>query len=352
MSETKAWVEYPDHWKMQSVGIQHSKLLPGIYTVHHHRMMGFYEKPLEPEFNFPYKLYGKDAAIVNRVVAAADHFTGNLGVLLNGLRGTGKTVTAKLISNELIKRGLPVLLISQQFEDASIVDHIAEIDQPLVIFIDEFEKIYDYHDHTLLSLMDGVMSGGHQRVFLLTTNELTVNQNLMDRPSRIRYVVNYKDLDVKVIEEIVDDLLQFPEFRAATLEYFSTRSALSIDVIKAVVSEVNLFQQPPQEFETVFNSRIQSQSVTVWSKNANDKDSHWTLHSTAATSNITEFNQDHVRYNDDLVINRQDRGRIVEVIDEQIARVKYDLTDPEDAGTWYKLRPTGTTHRNFRFIDF
>ncbi len=69
----------------------------------------FYLERISKEFDFSYKVYGFNRSFVDRVVRTYDNLNGNLGILFNGLKGTGKTVTAKRICNAL---NLPVLVTS------------------------------------------------------------------------------------------------------------------------------------------------------------------------------------------------------------------------------------------------
>jgi len=57
----------------------------------------------------------------------------------------------------------------------------------VIIFVDEYEKVFrsdgDYDGSTgILTLMDGALSSEYRRLFLFTTNTLSVNSNLLQRP--------------------------------------------------------------------------------------------------------------------------------------------------------------------------
>lgn len=56
--------------------------------------------------------------------------------------------------------------------------------------------------------MDGVFNSPYRRVFLLTTNNLYVNENLIGRPSRIRYKKTFGNLQPEVVQEYLDDNLK------------------------------------------------------------------------------------------------------------------------------------------------
>lgn len=60
------------------------------------------------------------------------------------------------------------------------------IDFDCIFFFDEYEKEFK-NSSDVLSFMDGTYNSIYRKVFLLTTNELNVDPNLLGRPSRIRY---------------------------------------------------------------------------------------------------------------------------------------------------------------------
>lgn len=57
------------------------------------------------------------------------------------------------------------------------------------------------------------------RFFLLTTNAMTINENMVGRPSRIRYVKEFGNLDLTFVNEYLDDALQVPEARQDLLDF-------------------------------------------------------------------------------------------------------------------------------------
>jgi hypothetical protein len=205
-------------------------------------------------FEFPFKVYGNYDHILHRTRLAWEHLEGSLGILLNGLKGTGKTVTAQLIANWAVDAGLPVLLVS---DPIPLVDVLRAIDQPVVVIFDEFEKTHDQNveQPAILTAIDGMSRSRHKRMFLFTTNTLHINENLVNRPSRIRYCYNFGRLDRTIVEEVVDDIL-LPDrvhLRADILTYLDSRAVLSIDVAKTVVGEANIFNESPVTFGEVLS---------------------------------------------------------------------------------------------------
>lgn len=220
-------------------------------------IFGFSLNKFDDNFKFDYKIYGMESNFINRVIKTYDNTTGNLGILLNGQRGTGKSVTAKLICNSL---DLPVIMITKDLEN--IENFLSEFQEDIIVFIDEYEKIFEER-HELLSIMDGALSSNHRRLFILTTNTMFINENLLERPSRIRYKKTFKDLDKFTIEEIVDDLLENKELKVQTIEFISTLQMITVDIIKEVLTEVNIHNELPDKFYDIFNVSKRSDTFNI-----------------------------------------------------------------------------------------
>ena len=244
------WQVSGNQYKPDEKSSQIDILPSGIYTIQNHPMLGLYLTKTGEDFEFNHKIYGIEKDFINRVTKSYSVITDNMGVLLNGVKGTGKSVTAKLICNEL-KNFLPIIIVDKAYE--GLPQFISKIQQEVIIFIDEFEKVYQEYSSEVLTIMDGVYKTGYKRLFLLTTNNLYINQNMLQRPGRIRYVKTYGDLELPVVKEIIDDLLLYPEFRADCLEAISTLEIITIDLVKAIINEVNIHVESPTKFMDVFN---------------------------------------------------------------------------------------------------
>lgn len=75
------------------------------------------------------KVYGVQSGKVAKVLNSFKVFNRNLGVILSGNKGIGKSLTAKMIAQEAIKQGYPVILVSQYIP--GIANFIEAIDQRL-----------------------------------------------------------------------------------------------------------------------------------------------------------------------------------------------------------------------------
>lgn len=254
----------------------------GIYQIQQNPMNGeLFLVRIADEFHFGFKLYGIDETLVKHVLDTYNKqpVKKNLGVLLNGAKGTGKTVTAKVMANKL---GLPVILCEQPYPGLS--RFLAGIDHDCIFFFDEFEKNFrmtcgdgeDCAGEDLLSIMDGVYNADHCHIFLLTTNKLRVNDNLISRPSRIRYLKSFGDvIDRKILEEFVDDNLIYKEFKTEIMDFVDSLSMATIDIVKSIVEEVNIHHCGIETFKNFFNVKEATYRYYLrsWKYYKDDKDS-------------------------------------------------------------------------------
>lgn len=278
------------------------------------------------KFTFNHKIYEMESEFIDRAILTYQQTNGNLGILLNGLRGTGKSITAKLISNKL---NLPVIIINKNFGDGFVIklkDFISELPCDAIILFDEFEKVFVDESWgktpALLTLMDGIDNSEFRRVFLMTTNELHLNQNYLERPSRIRYIKTYTDLRLETIIEIIDDILVKTEFKNECVEFISKLNIITIDIVKAVINEVNIHNQPPEMFRDIFNIKTTKSLFDIYEV----IDGKNVVYSTDTDANnitlIPPFSNKYLgRY---LDIYSHEMGEIISVKDENTLIIKDD----------------------------
>ena len=162
----------------------------------------------------------------------------NLGVIFNGLKGTGKTLSAKLLCNAL---DLPVVIVQYPYE--GLVNFLQSLCFECIVFINEAEKTFKKgeDDDVLLRLIDGVYNQT-RKLYILTTNQLTLNDNLLGRPGRIRYRFEFGNLLPKAVKDYLDDNLlpKYADQRKKILEQIDLLEISTIDILKALVDEVNI----------------------------------------------------------------------------------------------------------------
>lgn len=243
----KVWNNYGNKYLLSSPSEEFEKLENAIYGVGFDSNMGFFLTKKSDKFEFDYKLYGLETSLVTRALKTYNATEGNLGILLNGVKGTGKTVTSKIIANKLNQ---PIIVVSANLD--GITSFLNSIPQDVTIFIDEYEKIFG-ESSAMLTIMDGALTSQYRRVFLLTTNNLRLDENLIERPSRIRYLKKFEFLSPEIVIEIVDDILEHKDLRAECISFISNLETITVDIVKAVLNEVNIHAESPTVFSDVFN---------------------------------------------------------------------------------------------------
>lgn len=211
---------------------------------------------LSDSFEFGFKIYETGGIISNDKIYTLwnnEEFKDtkkNLGVIFNGAKGTGKTICAKLLCNQV---GLPVIIVNHSY-DGAILDFIPNLSFEAAILIDEAEKTFcsDEDSHVLLKLIDGVYNKT-RKLYILTTNHLTVNDNLLGRPGRIRYIQEFGNLPKITVEQYIDDNLKNPSLKDEVFNLVDSLSISTIDILKTIIEEVNLLGRIDESSNSLLN---------------------------------------------------------------------------------------------------
>jgi hypothetical protein len=86
------WQVSGNQYKPDEKSSQIDILPPGIYTIQSHPMLGLYLTKTGEDFEFNHKIYGVEKDFINRVTKSYSVMTDNMGVLLNGVKGTGRNI--------------------------------------------------------------------------------------------------------------------------------------------------------------------------------------------------------------------------------------------------------------------
>lgn len=243
-----------------------SKLAKGNYLLKFDpNKGGFYLKKKE-DFILPAKIYG-DNSIIKRYLNSYKNTTRNLGVLLSGLKGAGKTV---LCQELCVASELPVIIISQGYSGTAFVDFITAPEWgDCIIFIDEFEKVYNDRNEegepTSPSDLLQIMDGGYPThyLYLLTCNEMRISEFLVNRPGRIRYRKHYNNLSKEVIDEVIADSLKNKKHAKSVHNFLNKLGIKTFDLLTAIIKDMNLYGEDANECGQHFNLDAEKNSYTV-----------------------------------------------------------------------------------------
>ena len=302
---TNNWVKAGNDFYLREVSQQIDDLPAHVFKLRQTPMGEMYLAQTMEKFEFPYKIYGMEHDFIDRTVKTYQTTSGNLGLLLNGLKGTGKTVTAQMICNKL---ELPVIIIDHAMD--AIPSFLNSIQQNIVVFFDEYEKMYNDYDHSILTVMDGVLNNGFRKVFLLTTNQPRVNDNMLQRPSRLRYIKSFEGLKLEHILEVIEDKLIHKDLRKECVDFISGLELITIDIVKAVIEEVNIHNEDPILFQDIFNVKKLNIRYDVYMVTGNNEEIAF-LNAKVSSYPFTEDDLD-----DAIYINDNYEGKIKLINDD------------------------------------
>lgn len=205
------------------------------------------------DFVLPEKLYGNVSLNAERVINTFLNRKGSLGVLLSGEKGSGKTLTAKIIANSLQAQGISTVLITEMHEQTHIDSFLDSLPDNLVVLFDEFEKVYPNREAQgqVLSYLDGISS--RKRLNILSVNETYINHNLINRPGRIFYHFQHGKLKEDTIREYAKEKLANQDFTDELLLVSTLCRGLNFDMLQAIVEESNRYNQKPLELLEILN---------------------------------------------------------------------------------------------------
>lgn len=210
------------------------------------KMAGFYLSSRSDLAINEEKIYGNHEVKVNKVLNSFKHSDRNLGVILSGQKGIGKSLFARILSHQAIEDGYPVLLANTYMP--GIADFISSIEQEVVVIFDEFEKNFASNvkecvgpspQEEMLSLFDGLDNG--KKLFVITCNEVDrLNTYLLNRPGRFHYhfKITYPT-EEEIVEYLTDKVDKKYVDGIKDIVNFSRTVNMTYDYLRAIAFELN-----------------------------------------------------------------------------------------------------------------
>jgi hypothetical protein len=255
MENNKAFIKVGDRimFKPTTDGLDYN-LEPGkIYTLDIDKWSDEVSFKIAPDFIMPKKVYEteEDVRFINKVLNYFNKSNdGTTGVMLSGLKGSGKTITAKNIA---LQSNLPIILIDKGFRPSLLVKLFNKLaNTEVCVMFDEIDKLgEDYDDDYLLKILDGANTSGKKLVLCTCNNTEDINEYLIDRCSRIRYWREFDELSSSMIQTVLEDKLNDKkEVKPLTDFIIENFAVVSFDNIASFVDEVN--EYPTASYEELF----------------------------------------------------------------------------------------------------
>lgn len=224
----------------------HDELPAQLYCLRFSNMKGFYLEAQDGIEIKEEKIYGVHNEKIHKVLSSFERSNRNLGVILSGHKGIGKSLFAKLLSKTAIDNNYPVILIDRALSGLSAF--LEDIKQEVVVLFDEFDKIFAHSksgdaesnpQDTLLSLFDGMSNG--KKLFIVTCNSLHgLSDYIINRPGRFHYHFRFDFPSDSEIEEYMKDKLSEKYYgEIEKVKQFASKVNLNYDCLRAIAFELN-----------------------------------------------------------------------------------------------------------------
>lgn len=220
------------------------KLPAGTYDVLFSEMSG-YSLVKRADFETTTKVYGPHKELVNQMITRYEQFNSNFGVILGGRKGTGKTMTARLLSEAFKAKDIPTIIISKA--TPGLPDFIQSIEQEVFILFDEFEKVFpkgnsDTKDlqSQFLPVFDGLSNTKH--FYMITINDYNkLNDYFLGRTGRFYYNITFDVIGKDEITEILTDKLDKSlKLDINRLSFILSIIDVNYDQLMSIIKELNL----------------------------------------------------------------------------------------------------------------
>ncbi|MBO9625756.1 MAG: AAA family ATPase [Microbacterium sp.] len=259
---TSTYIETGGHVRVYDDAVRTHQMFPlGTYRVHFSSKEGFSLVRIDDLTVGTERIYGGRDRKVQKIFRSYALSDRSLGVMLSGDKGIGKSLFLRMVAEEALDQGLPVVVVSEDHD--GIVEFLDSLDECLIVF-DEFEKTFPTgrsghsgggnRQNQFLTLFDGLSSA--KRIYCLTVNDIAdISTYIVNRPGRFHYHMRFEYPGPDEVRQYLID--QAPDANPDEIEnvaLFSRRARLNYDHLRAIAFEL---QQP----DTLFSEIVEDLNI-------------------------------------------------------------------------------------------
>lgn len=241
----------------------HTKLPPAIYELRPVETPSGIDLRLQkrdPLFDVPQSTrFGRHEARLEIISNRYSINNPSMGVLMVGLKGSGKSLFAEDLGNILVTRdAVPVIMVTDALP-ASMIREVIKAVGPCMVYFDEYGKTYnkiEAREKLLPLFSDSDMRGV---LFVITGNHFgEFNDAVMDRPGRFRYRMQFDGLSPEMVMEVARARGLSDKLAVALVRYCRTHQ-IGYDTLVTVADIIKGCQT-----EDEIKSRLEIINVPKW----------------------------------------------------------------------------------------
>lgn len=193
----------------------------------------------------PYLNRGSYEDMEEEVRMVVDGKVKKTGLLLHGAPGNGKTQFVKYISKKY-KIPIYVVYLRPDYDNYDIARMFSEIPRHCVVLLEDFDNYFNGREcsmkndqvrftfDSIINALDGVHNDYSGVVFVMTANDVgKIDDSLKNRPSRFKFVREFKQPDLELRNRILGDPKLSVELEGASLDTVFSRLGSSPHVQRA-----------------------------------------------------------------------------------------------------------------------
>ena len=216
-------------------------------------------------FELKDKLYGSLQKNTNKIIKTFKTRSKSTSVLLEGKKGTGKTLLSRNISKELLKEGISTIIVNDKYDGNKINEFLSSIKEEVLVIFDEFDKFYSYTgeeqskkdlnsiQRSLFQLFEGNFQV--KKYFIIIANEVRrISDYFLGRPGRVFYHIQYNGLEEKEVEEYVNDKISNKKNKEVVMKLLKILGEnVTYDILDGICEEVNMYDNKEVSFDEIID---------------------------------------------------------------------------------------------------